>query len=220
LQKGNIAELLLSEGFAHCVDWSMGFVSSGADKLRAAERQAKEKRIRRWRDWTPSAASQLTGKEKEFTATVMEIVGGDAIVVRLPNGQDKKIFLASIRQPRIEPEKPKEGEAPKPPQPRDKSFRPLYDIPHLFEAREFLRKKLIGKKVNVVVDYVQPASDKFPEKTCCTVTIGNVLVFKNMSIIYLFGLNTSYCTTLSLGWGILDDLHFFFYGSNFSLTTI
>ena len=26
-------------------------------------------------------------------------------------------------------------------------FRPLYDIPYMFEAREFLRKKLIGKKV-------------------------------------------------------------------------
>ncbi len=31
--------------------------------------------------------------------------------------------------------------------PRARS-RPLYDIPYMFEAREFLRKKLIGKKVN------------------------------------------------------------------------
>ncbi|XP_059470749.1 staphylococcal nuclease domain-containing protein 1 [Neocloeon triangulifer] len=178
--KGNIAEALLSEGFAHCVDWSMALVSSGSDKLRAAEKQAKEKRIRRWKDWTPSAASLLTGKEKEYTGTVMEIVGADALIVRLSNGQDKKIFLASIRPPRLAEEKPKEGEAPKPPQPRDKSFRPLYDIPHMFEAREFLRKKLVGKKVNVVVDYVQPASDKFPEKTCCTVTIGNANVAEAM----------------------------------------
>lgn len=29
--------------------------------------------------------------------------------------------------------------------------RPLYDIPYLFEAREFLRKKLIGKKVCVTI---------------------------------------------------------------------
>ena len=175
LQKGNIAESLLSEGFAHCVDWSMGLVTSGSEKLRAAERLAKEKRTRRWRDWQPSAASQLTGKEREFTATVMEIVGGDAMVVRLASGPDKKIFLASIRPPRLaEPEKPKEGEAPKPPAPRDKNFRPLYDIPHYFEAREFLRKKLVGKKINVVIDYIQPASEKFPEKTCCTVTIASV----------------------------------------------
>ncbi len=29
--------------------------------------------------------------------------------------------------------------------------RPLYDVPYMFEAREFLRKKLIGKKVHVNV---------------------------------------------------------------------
>lgn len=55
---------------------------------------------------------------------------------------------------------------------KTKVVRPLYDIPWMFEAREFLRKKLIGKKVNVVVDYKQPAVENFPEKTCCTVTIG------------------------------------------------
>ena len=51
-------------------------------------------------------------------------------------------------------------------------FRPLYDIPFMFEAREFLRKKLIGQNVQITVDYIQPASNDFPEKTCCTVTIG------------------------------------------------
>lgn len=40
----------------------------------------------------------------------------------------------------------------------------------MFEAREFLRKKLIGKKVNVVVDYIKPAQDQFSERVCCTVT--------------------------------------------------
>lgn len=30
----------------------------------------------------------------------------------------------------------------------NKKPRPLYDIPYMFEAREFLRKKLIGKKVS------------------------------------------------------------------------
>ena len=57
---------------------------------------------------------------------------------------------------------------------RKKGFRPLYDIPWMYEAREFLRKKMIGKKIEVTVDYVQPASEKFPEKTCCTVIFGGV----------------------------------------------
>lgn len=44
----------------------------------------------------------------------------------------------------------------------------------MFEARETLRNKLVGKKVNVVVDYIQPAKDNFPEKTCTTVIAGGV----------------------------------------------
>lgn len=51
LQKGNIAEALLKEGFARCIDWSMAFMKSGADKLRAAEKLAKEGRIRLWKDY-------------------------------------------------------------------------------------------------------------------------------------------------------------------------
>lgn len=56
--------------------------------------------------------------------------------------------------------------------PRPKGFKPLYDIPWMYEAREFLRKKLIGKKVSVTVDYIQPANNNFPEKSCCTVVAG------------------------------------------------
>jgi staphylococcal nuclease domain-containing protein 1 len=43
----------------------------------------------------------------------------------------------------------------------------------MFEAREFLRKRLIDKRVNVVVDYVQPKQDQYAEKTCCTVLFNN-----------------------------------------------
>lgn len=50
----------------------------------------------------------------------------------------------------------------------------------MFEAREFLRKKLIGKKVNVSVDYIQPAKDNFPSKVCCTVTSGGVNVAQTL----------------------------------------
>jgi staphylococcal nuclease domain-containing protein 1 len=42
----------------------------------------------------------------------------------------------------------------------------------MFEAREYLRKKLIGKKVHVVIDYIQEARDGYPEKVCATVSIG------------------------------------------------
>merc|ERR1712025_1138074 len=55
-------------------------------------------------------------------------------------------------------------------------------IPFMFEAREFLRKKVMGNQVQVTVDYIQQAKEAvggelgFPEKTCCTVMIGGVNV--------------------------------------------
>jgi staphylococcal nuclease domain-containing protein 1 len=40
------------------------------------------------------------------------------------------------------------------------------------EAREFLRKKLIGKHVKVTVDYVKPKDGEFDERECVTVRFG------------------------------------------------
>lgn len=71
----------------------------GASTLRAAERAAKEAKLRMWANYV-SNAPIIAAKDKEFTATVLEVVNGDALVVKLPNNTQKKIFLASIRPPR------------------------------------------------------------------------------------------------------------------------
>ncbi|KAK5606467.1 nuclease domain-containing protein [Crenichthys baileyi] len=180
---GNITELLLKEGFARCVDWSMAVYTQGAEKLRAAERSAKERKVRMWKDYVAPTAN-LDQKDRQFVAKVMQVVNADALVVKLNSGEYKTIHLSSIRPPR------NEGEPTTHPNPpiciqeknkdRDKRFRPLYDIPYMFEAREFLRKKLIGKKVNVTVDYIRAATGPgegtpaFSERTCATVTIGGI----------------------------------------------
>nr|3BDL_A Chain A, Staphylococcal nuclease domain-containing protein 1 [Homo sapiens] len=109
--------------------------------------------------------------DKQFVAKVMQVLNADAIVVKLNSGDYKTIHLSSIRPPRLEGENTQD---------KNKKLRPLYDIPYMFEAREFLRKKLIGKKVNVTVDYIRPASPAtetvpaFSERTCATVTIGGI----------------------------------------------
>ncbi|XP_063304417.1 staphylococcal nuclease domain-containing protein 1 [Pelobates fuscus] len=167
---GNITELLLREGFARCVDWSIAIYTQGSEKLRAAERFAKERKIRIWRDYVAPTAN-LDQKDKQFVAKVVQVLNADAMVVKLNSGEYKTIHLSSIRPPRLE------GEGS---QDKNKKLRPLYDIPYMFEAREFLRKKLIGKKVNVNVDYIRSASaatesvPAFPERTCATITIGGI----------------------------------------------
>lgn len=163
--KGNIAEALLAEGFAKCVDWSMRTIKSDSQKLYAAEKRAKERRLGLWKDYTPPES------QGEFSGVVVEIASADSIIVKTGTDQLKKIFLSSIRPPRTK-EAGKTAVSQK--------SRPLYDVPWMFEAREFLRKKLIRKQVKVIVDYIQPAQDKFPEKTCCTVMVGKLNIAEAM----------------------------------------
>lgn len=44
---------------------------------------------------------------------------------------------------------------------------------YALEAREFLRKKLIGKHVKVHVDFIRPREGEFVERECATVRYGN-----------------------------------------------
>ena len=144
---GNIAEALLKEGLAKCVDWSLQCVTGGPEKFRKAQAEAKAKNLRLWRDYKGPSGPQVSDKDKAFTGRVVEIVNADAIVVKRSKTDTRKIHLASIRPPRLP-----EG-ATKP-----QKFRPLYDIPFMFDAREFLRKKLINQNVHVTVDYIQASS--------------------------------------------------------------
>ena len=106
----------------------------------------------------------------------MEVINGDALTIRdLRDNKVRKIYLSSVRAPRAADLQAKSDEA-SPTTARQQLKRPLYEIPYLFEARELLRKRLIGKTVRVITDYVQAASSEYPEKICCTVYAGNVNV--------------------------------------------
>lgn len=135
--------------------------------------------MRLWQDYKSNAPT-FNAKEKDFTGTVVEVFNGDAINVKLPNGAIKKVFFSSIRPPRDNRAVVgADGEEIKAP-PRGKNYRPLYEIPFMYEAREFLRKKLINKKVQCNLDYISPARDNFPEKYCYTVLIGGQNVAEAM----------------------------------------
>jgi staphylococcal nuclease domain-containing protein 1 len=58
----------------------------------------------------------------------------------------------------------------------------IKEVGYQFEAREYLRKRLIGKQVHVTIDYVKPAQDGFEEKECATVKIGDRSVHLYMDV--------------------------------------
>lgn len=187
---GNIALHLLKEGLAKCVDWSLTLLQPGwREKYRATEKYAKDNRLKIWKNYvaqpghhdndkngTNDNLNSANGKSsdssmKGYQAKVLEVVNGDALTIRdLRDNQVKKIYLSSVRAPRAADLQPKGDDSAG----RQQIKRPLYEIPYLFEARELLRKRLIGKVVRVVTDYIQPASNEYPEKICCTVYSGNV----------------------------------------------
>ena len=165
--KGNIAPYMLEDGIARIVDWSLQSITSPKSVYESAENKARSQMKCIWKDTNP-AFPIARSQSREFTATVVEINSADTLTI-LQGDKEQKIKLSSLRGPRLEDNKE-----------RTKNFRPLYQIPCMYEAREFLRSKLIGEKVNVAVDYVQAANEQFPEATCCTVTINGVNISEEL----------------------------------------
>ncbi|KAK8869858.1 hypothetical protein IAR55_000426 [Kwoniella newhampshirensis] len=162
---GNIAEFLTGAGLAKVIDWHAGILAphGGLDRLRAAERSAKEKRLGLWEGYGVSKIPTSNGngsvasttKGTEFDGTVVRVWGSDQISVVAKgdeSGRERRLQFASVRGPRGS------------------------DAKQAFwanEAKEFLRKRLIGKHVHVHIDYIKPEEGDFEERECVTVTHGN-----------------------------------------------
>lgn len=73
---GNVSVELVKVGLAKVVDWS-SHSCPHAPALRAAEKTAKEKRLRMWRDYVPPNHG---GDMGEYAGRVAEIVSGDTLV--------------------------------------------------------------------------------------------------------------------------------------------
>ncbi|KAJ1471847.1 hypothetical protein T484DRAFT_3485485 [Baffinella frigidus] len=135
---GNISEELLKVGLGKVVDWSAKFTKD-AELLYKAERLAKERRLRIWKDYVPPVRSAAaSASAAEFQGKVVEVISGDFLVVKdyaVPP-VEHRIALSSTRSPKI-------------------GRRDEKDEPYAHEAKEFLRSRLIGRKVTVGIDYIR-----------------------------------------------------------------
>ena len=144
---GSIADFLLKAGLARCTDFHSTILGSEMAVLRQAEKQAKDKRL--------GIFQGLVDKRSgagETDATITRIQTADTIYMKDRSGVEKRASLSSIRQPK--PTDPKQA-------------------PFQADAKEFLRKKLIGKHVRVIVDGKKAASEGFQEREVVTVTLNN-----------------------------------------------
>ena len=174
---GNVAEHLVAAGLARVVDWHAGMLAStgGMERLRASEKVAKEKRAYLYAN-VPSISATAkanetgsNGQAKAFDATVVRVWSADQVsVVEKDTGKERRLQLSSTRGP--------------------KSVSSVFlsisiahcplrflDPKQAFyaqDAREFLRKKLIGKHVKVQIDFVRPRDGDFEERQCATIRYG------------------------------------------------
>ena len=144
---GNIAEFLLKEGLARCVDHHSTLLGAEMGKLRQAERSAKERQLGLFKS---HVTQRQGGSESE--AVVSRVFSADTLFIRNKAGAEKRINLSSVRQP-------------KPTDPKQSPFGP--------EAKEFLRKRLIGKHIKVTIDGKRPATEGYDEREMATVSLNN-----------------------------------------------
>lgn len=144
----DLALELVENGFAKYVEWSATLLEDDAKrKLKNAELQAKKTRLRIWTNYVPPATNSKAIHDQNFTGKVVEVVSGDCVIVAddsVPYGDpaaERRVNLSSIRCPKIG--NPRRDEKP---------------APYAREAKEFLRTRLIGRQVNVAMEYSRKVS--------------------------------------------------------------
>ncbi|EPY50615.1 RNA-binding protein Snd1 [Schizosaccharomyces cryophilus OY26] len=148
---GNIAHVLLSGGLGRVADNHSVYLGPEAmQNLRSIERKAKTSNLGIWKDVKLPNIGSLS--LREYSGTVSRVISTDTLEVRRDDGSETRLQLSSIRHPRPSNEK---------------------EAPYQFDAREFFRKKTVGKPVNVSLDFVRPAQNGLPEINACTVTFND-----------------------------------------------
>jgi staphylococcal nuclease domain-containing protein 1 len=130
--KGVISKFLVQEGFAKVGGPQLAETEFAAE-LRELQKSAQASKKGRWHSYVAPSM----GGGKEFHAKVAEIVSGDCMIVRdVDTNEERRVYLSSTKAP-------KQGRKDEKPE------------PWAYEAKEFLRKKFIGKKVKVTLDYTR-----------------------------------------------------------------
>ncbi|KAG9237906.1 putative nuclease domain-containing protein 1 [Amylocarpus encephaloides] len=146
--KGSIAKFLLEDGLARCVDFHSTLLGPEMKNLRDAEKVAQSSKKGLFKDHV----AKPSGPGGSLEAHVTRVFSADVIYVRNRAGVEKRINLSSVRGPR----------------PSEQSEAPFRD-----EAKEFLRKKVIGKNIRMSIDGSRPATGEYDAKEVATITLND-----------------------------------------------
>ena len=148
---GDIALFLLKAGLGRCLDQHSTMLGSGMALMRQAEKFAREQKEGQFE----GTVTPRTHAGSQTDAVVSRVFSADTLFVRSHSGSEKRINLTSTRQP-----KPSDSK----------------QAPWGMEAKEFMRRRLIGKHVKVVIDGKRPATEGYEEREMATILHGNTNV--------------------------------------------
>ena len=146
--RGNIAKFLLEAGLGRSHDQHVTLLGNEMLGFRQAETAAKnaKKGV-----FTGTSATAAAGPQ-DADFIVSRVLNAETVFLRTRSGEERKVTLSSIRQPKASD--PKQS-------------------PFGAEAKEYLRKKLIGKHVKVSMNGKKPASEGFEEREVATIIVNN-----------------------------------------------
>ncbi|ETO25275.1 tudor / nuclease domain-containing protein [Reticulomyxa filosa] len=161
--KGQIALSLLRAGLAEYESWTAQLLNNKDQKeMKEALKSAQDKRINIWQDKSTNISHDFV------TVTVTQVFSGDSFLAKLPGDVEERFTLSSIRQPRVkESNKEKDNANAKDASAqntntntnakgkgKDETAQAQHvEHPWARASKEYLRKKLIGKKVQLMCDY-------------------------------------------------------------------
>lgn len=145
---GSIAPYVLKSGLARCADHHTTMLGAEMGALRQAEKHARDSRTGLFQGLTAAKG----GPASESDAVVSKVQTADTLYIRNKTGGEKRVSLSSVRQPKAADPK---------------------QAPWAGEAKEFLRKRLIGKHVKVTLDAKRPAQEGYDEREMVTVVQNN-----------------------------------------------
>lgn len=152
--RGSIAKFLLEAGLARCTDNHTTLLGTEMRALREAEKAGQTAKKGLFKDHVAKSAAQGGNLDVQVT----RVFSADVVFVQNRAGVEKRVNLSSVRGPRGS----EQSEAP---------FRD--------EAKEFLRKKLIGKRVRMTTDGTRPANEEYEAKEVVSITIND----KNINLL-------------------------------------
>lgn len=126
---GNISRKLVEYGLAKVIKWCVPMTIDGQNLL-GVQALSQKKQVGMWAGYTPTVDAATV----EINGKVTSVASGDCVTITDDAGVETKVFLSSVRAPRIG------GRREKP-------------EPWGLQAKEALRRKFIGMRVRAIIDY-------------------------------------------------------------------